>query len=47
VVECCSDEVGAGVIDLMFQIPGSVDLSFLMGSLELFGKNVLPHIREI
>ena len=46
-IKRCSDEVGAGVIDLMFQIPGSVDLSFLMGSLELFGKNVLPHIREI
>jgi alkanesulfonate monooxygenase SsuD/methylene tetrahydromethanopterin reductase-like flavin-dependent oxidoreductase (luciferase family) len=43
----CRDEVGAGVIDLMFQIPGSSDLSFLMRSLELFGKKVLPRIRDI
>ena len=31
----------------MFQIPASSDLGFLMRSLELFGKEVLPHIREI
>jgi alkanesulfonate monooxygenase SsuD/methylene tetrahydromethanopterin reductase-like flavin-dependent oxidoreductase (luciferase family) len=43
----CREESGAGVIDLMFQIPGSNDLSFLMRSLELFGKKVLPHIREV
>jgi alkanesulfonate monooxygenase SsuD/methylene tetrahydromethanopterin reductase-like flavin-dependent oxidoreductase (luciferase family) len=46
-IKRCRDEVGAGVIDLMFQIPGSGDLSFLMRSLELFGKKVLPRIREI
>jgi alkanesulfonate monooxygenase SsuD/methylene tetrahydromethanopterin reductase-like flavin-dependent oxidoreductase (luciferase family) len=45
-IKRCRDEVGAGVIDLMFQIPSSRDLSFLMGSLELFGKRVLPHIHE-
>jgi len=43
----CSDESGTGVIDLMFQIPVSGDLSFLMRSLELFGTKVLPHIREV
>jgi alkanesulfonate monooxygenase SsuD/methylene tetrahydromethanopterin reductase-like flavin-dependent oxidoreductase (luciferase family) len=43
----CREQSGAGVIDLMFQIPGSNDLSFLMRSLELFGKKVLPHIREV
>ena len=43
----CREQSGAGVIDLMFQIPGSADLSFLMRSLELFGKKVLPHIRDI
>jgi alkanesulfonate monooxygenase SsuD/methylene tetrahydromethanopterin reductase-like flavin-dependent oxidoreductase (luciferase family) len=43
----CRDEVGAGVVDLMFQIPASSDLSFLMRSLELFGKQVLPRIRDI
>jgi len=46
-IKRCGDEVGAGVIDLMFQVPGSCDLSFLMGSLELFGKKVLPRIREM
>jgi alkanesulfonate monooxygenase SsuD/methylene tetrahydromethanopterin reductase-like flavin-dependent oxidoreductase (luciferase family) len=46
-IKRCRDEVGAGVIDLMFQIPDSGDLSFLMDSLERFGKYVLPHIREI
>jgi alkanesulfonate monooxygenase SsuD/methylene tetrahydromethanopterin reductase-like flavin-dependent oxidoreductase (luciferase family) len=43
----CREESGAGVIDLLFQIPGSSDLSPLMRSLELFGKEVLPHIREV
>ncbi len=43
----CRDEVGAGVIDLMFQKPGSGDLKFLMRSLELFGKEVLPRIHEL
>ena len=46
-IKRCRDEVGAGVVDLMFQIPASGDLSFLMRSLELFGKKVLPHIRDI
>ena len=46
-IKRCRGEVGAGVIDLMFQTPGSGDLSLLMDSLELFGKKVLPHIREI
>jgi alkanesulfonate monooxygenase SsuD/methylene tetrahydromethanopterin reductase-like flavin-dependent oxidoreductase (luciferase family) len=43
----CRADVGAGVVDLMFQIPSSSDLSFLMRSLEIFGKKVLPHIRDI
>ncbi len=46
-VERCRDEVGAGVIDLMFQNPGSSDPGFLMQALELFGKEVLPRIREV
>src|SRR5271166_5654222 len=45
-IKRCRAEAGAGVIDLMFQIPASDDLSFLMRSLELFGKKVLPHIRD-
>ena len=46
-IKRCRKKSGAGIIDLMFQIPGSGDLSFLMRSLELFGKKVLPHIREV
>ncbi len=46
-IKRCRKESGAGVIDLMFQIPGSADMSFLMRSLELFGNRVLPHIRDI
>jgi alkanesulfonate monooxygenase SsuD/methylene tetrahydromethanopterin reductase-like flavin-dependent oxidoreductase (luciferase family) len=46
-IKRCRAESGAGVIDLMFQIPGSRDLSFLMRSLELFGKEVLPYIRKV
>jgi len=43
----CRDEVLAGIVDLMFQIPASGDLSFLLRSLEIFGKKVLPHIPDI
>jgi len=46
-IKRCRDEVGAGVVDLMFQIPATGDLTFLMRSLELFGKGVLPHIRDV
>ena len=45
-VKRCRDEVGAGVIDLMFQNPDG-DPASLMRSLELFGTKVLPRIREI
>jgi alkanesulfonate monooxygenase SsuD/methylene tetrahydromethanopterin reductase-like flavin-dependent oxidoreductase (luciferase family) len=46
-IKRCREEAGVGVIDLLFQIPGSNDLSALMQSLELFGKKVLPRIREV
>jgi len=46
-IKRCREEVGAGVVDLMFQIPATGDLTFLMRSLELFGKGVLPHIRDV
>jgi alkanesulfonate monooxygenase SsuD/methylene tetrahydromethanopterin reductase-like flavin-dependent oxidoreductase (luciferase family) len=42
----CRAESGAGIIDLMFQIPAG-DLDVLMRSLEIFGKRVLPHIRDV
>jgi len=43
----CREVVGAGVIDLSLHPPGSTDLEPLMRSLELFGKKVLPRIRDI
>jgi alkanesulfonate monooxygenase SsuD/methylene tetrahydromethanopterin reductase-like flavin-dependent oxidoreductase (luciferase family) len=43
----CREEAGAGVIDLMFQDPGAGDPDFLMRALELFGKEVLPRIRDV
>ena len=39
--------LGAGVVDLSFQTPGSEGPDELMEALELFGKKVLPSIREI
>jgi hypothetical protein len=44
--EACA-EIGCGVVDLSFQTPGSEDPDALMAALELFGKKVLPHIRDI
>ncbi|HEV2188072.1 MAG TPA: LLM class flavin-dependent oxidoreductase [Stellaceae bacterium] len=43
----CRDQVGAGVIDLMFQTPSSNDTDGLMRALELFGQEVLPRIQDI
>jgi alkanesulfonate monooxygenase SsuD/methylene tetrahydromethanopterin reductase-like flavin-dependent oxidoreductase (luciferase family) len=40
-------QIGCGVVDLSFQTPGSEDPDALMEALELFGKKVLPHIRDI
>ena len=41
------EEIGCGVVDLSFQTPGSEDPDQLMEALELFGKKVLPQIRDI
>ena len=43
----CREQIGAGIVDLSFQTPGSEDPDELMEALELFGKKVLPHIRDI
>jgi hypothetical protein len=40
-------QIGCGVVDLSFQTPGSEDPDELMEALELLGKKVLPHIRDI
>jgi hypothetical protein len=45
--ERCREEVGAGVIDLFFQSSAVDDPQRVMQALELFGKAVLPRIREI
>jgi len=41
------EQIGCGVVDLSFQTPGSEDPDDLMETLELFGKKVLPRIRDI
>ena len=41
------EQIGCGVVDLSFQTPGSEGPEELMEALELFGKKVLPHIRDI
>ncbi len=46
-VRRCREVVGAGVLDLSLHPPGSADVEPLMCSLELFGKKVLPRIRDI
>ncbi len=46
-VRRCREVVGAGVLDLSLHPPGSRDLDPLMRALELFGKKVLPRIRDI
>ncbi len=46
-VRRCRDEVGAGVLDLSLAPPGFGNADLLMRSLDLFGKKVLPRIRDI
>jgi alkanesulfonate monooxygenase SsuD/methylene tetrahydromethanopterin reductase-like flavin-dependent oxidoreductase (luciferase family) len=43
----CREVMGAGIIDLSLHPPGSGDIDALMDALDLFGKTVLPRIREI
>ncbi len=39
--------IGAGVLDLSLHPPGSRDREPMMRALDLFGRKVLPHLREI
>ncbi len=39
--------IGAGVLDVSLQDPGSGKNDTMMRALELFGRKVLPRIREI
>jgi alkanesulfonate monooxygenase SsuD/methylene tetrahydromethanopterin reductase-like flavin-dependent oxidoreductase (luciferase family) len=43
----CREQIGAGVIDISLQDPGTGDTDAMLRSLELFGRTVLPRIREI
>jgi alkanesulfonate monooxygenase SsuD/methylene tetrahydromethanopterin reductase-like flavin-dependent oxidoreductase (luciferase family) len=46
-IQQCRDEVGAGVIDLAFQSASTEDPQGTLRALELFGKEVLPRIRDL
>ncbi len=41
------EEIGAGVLDLSLTDPGTSDMDAMMSALELFGRKVLPRIRDI
>ena len=43
----CREEIGAGVLDLSLQDPGTGDTGAMLQLLDLFGRKVLPRIREI
>jgi alkanesulfonate monooxygenase SsuD/methylene tetrahydromethanopterin reductase-like flavin-dependent oxidoreductase (luciferase family) len=43
----CREEIGAGVVDISLQDPGTGGIEAMMRSLALFGRKVLPRIREI
>jgi alkanesulfonate monooxygenase SsuD/methylene tetrahydromethanopterin reductase-like flavin-dependent oxidoreductase (luciferase family) len=40
-------EIGVGVLDLSLTDPGGGDTDAMMAAIDLFGRKVLPHIREI
>ena len=41
------EEIGVGVLDLSLTDPGSGDTDAMMRRIDLFGREVLPRIREI
>jgi alkanesulfonate monooxygenase SsuD/methylene tetrahydromethanopterin reductase-like flavin-dependent oxidoreductase (luciferase family) len=43
----CREVIGAGVIDLGFNTPGTTDPDALLDALDLFARTVLPRIRDI
>ena len=45
-IKAYRDQCGAGIVDLFFQQPG-VDHRGAMKEIELFGKEVLPQIKEL
>jgi alkanesulfonate monooxygenase SsuD/methylene tetrahydromethanopterin reductase-like flavin-dependent oxidoreductase (luciferase family) len=43
----CRAEIGAGVLDISLTDPGTGNLDAMMSALDLFGRKVLPRIRDI
>ena len=43
----CREQIGAGVLDLSLTDPGTGDTGAMLQALDLFGRKVLPRIREI
>ena len=43
----CREQTGAGIVDLGFNTPGSTDPGVLMESMDMFGRKVLPRLRDI
>jgi alkanesulfonate monooxygenase SsuD/methylene tetrahydromethanopterin reductase-like flavin-dependent oxidoreductase (luciferase family) len=43
----CREVIGAGIIDLGFNTPGTTDPAALLDALDLFGRRVLPRIRDM
>ena len=43
----CREMIGAGVIDISLQDPGTGDVGAMMDAMDLFGRKVLPRIRDI
>jgi len=46
-IQQCREEVGVGVLDLAFQQFSTEEPQRIQRSLDLFGKEVLPHIRDL
>jgi alkanesulfonate monooxygenase SsuD/methylene tetrahydromethanopterin reductase-like flavin-dependent oxidoreductase (luciferase family) len=43
----CREQVGVGVLDISLTDPGSGSLDAMLSALDLFGRTVLPRIRDI
>ena len=46
-IQRCRDVIGAGVLDISLTDPGGGDTGAMLDALDLFGRKVLPRIREI
>jgi alkanesulfonate monooxygenase SsuD/methylene tetrahydromethanopterin reductase-like flavin-dependent oxidoreductase (luciferase family) len=46
-IRLCRDTIGAGVIDISLQDPGAGSADAMLEKLDLFGRKVLPRIRDI